>query len=153
MKVKVAQSCPTVCNPMDSIDPMDCKGNLLAEPWGVLEWVAYPFLQRIFQTQELTQGFLHCKRILHQLSYLGFLCGSAGKESTCNAGDLGLIPGSGRSPGEGKSNPLNYSGLENSMDYIVHGVAKSRTELSEFHFQLIEWRAFYFCGQDRKDMS
>ena len=43
-------------------------------------------------------------------------CGSAGKEATCNAGDLGLIPGLGRSPGEGNGYPLQYSGLENSMD-------------------------------------
>ena len=57
----------------------------------------------------------------------GFPCGSAGKESTCNAGDLGSIPGLGRSPGEGKGYPLQYSGLEKSMDCIVHGVAKSRT--------------------------
>ena len=47
---------------------------------------------------------------------------SAGKESTCNAGDPGLIPGPGRSPGEGKDYPLQYSGLENSMDCIVHRV-------------------------------
>ena len=59
-------------------------------------------------------------------------CGSAGKESTCNAGDLGSIPGLGRSPGEGKGFPLQYSGLENSMDYIVHGVAKGFTRLSDF---------------------
>ena len=51
------------------------------------------------------------------------LCYSAGKESTCNAGDLGLIPGLGRFPGEGKGYPLQCSGLENSMDCIVHGVA------------------------------
>ena len=58
----------------------------------------------------------------------GFPCGSAGKESTCNAGDLGSIPGLGRSqPGEGKVYPLQYSGLENSMDYTVHGVTKSQT--------------------------
>ena len=44
--------------------------------------------------------------------------GQAGKESACNAGDLGSIPGLGRSPGEGKGYPLQYSGLENSMDYI-----------------------------------
>ena len=56
-----------------------------------------------------------------------FRCGSAGKESSCNAGDLGSIPGLGRSPGKGKGYPLQYSGLESSMDYIVHGVAKSRT--------------------------
>ena len=61
-------------------------------------------------------------------------CGSAGKESACNAGDLGLIPGLGRSPGEGKGYPLQYSGLENSMDYTVHRIAKSRTRLSNFHF-------------------
>ena len=60
-------------------------------------------------------------------SLLGFPCGLAGKESACNAGDLGSIPGLGRSSGEGKGYPLQYSGLENSMDCIVHGVAKSQT--------------------------
>ena len=63
-----------------------------------------------------------------------FPFGSAGKESVCNAGDLGLIPGLRRSLGEGKGYPLQYSGLENSMDYIVHGIAKSQTRLSDFHF-------------------
>ena len=65
---------------------------------------------------------------------MGFSCGSAGKESACNAGDLGLISGLGRSPGEGKGYPLQYSGLENPMYCIVHGVTKSRTRLSDFHF-------------------
>ena len=60
--------------------------------------------------------------------------GSAGKESARNEGDLGLIPGLGRPPGEGKGYPLQYSGLENSMVYTVHGVAKSQTQLSDFHF-------------------
>ena len=55
----------------------------------------------------------------------GFPGGSAGKEPTCYAGDLGSIPGLGRSPGEGKGYPLQYSGLENSMDCIVHEVAES----------------------------
>ena len=64
----------------------------------------------------------------------GFPCGSTGKESTRNAGDLGLIPGLARSPGEGKGYPLQYSGLDNSMDCVVHGVAKSWTQLSDFHF-------------------
>ena len=50
------------------------------------------------------------------------------KESVCNAGDLGLIPGLGRSTGEGKGYPLQYSGLENSKNFIVHGVANSQTE-------------------------
>ena len=58
---------------------------------------------------------------------------SVGKESACNAGDTGLIPCLGRSPGEGKGYPLQYSGPENFMDCIVHGVAKSRTRLSYFH--------------------
>ena len=58
---------------------------------------------------------------------LGFPDSSVGKESTCNAGDLGSIPGLGRSPIEGKSYPLRYSGLETTMDCIVDGVAKSRT--------------------------
>ena len=64
-----------------------------------------------------------------------FHCDSAGKESACNVGDVGSIPGLGRSPGEGKGYPLQYSGLKNSMDCIVHGVAKSQTWLSDFHFQ------------------
>ena len=63
----------------------------------------------------------------------GFPCDSAGKESTCNAGDLGSIPGFGRSPGEAKGYPFQYSGLENSPDCIVHRVAKSQTQLSDFH--------------------
>ena len=61
------------------------------------------------------------------------LCLCAGQESACNAGDPGSIPGLGRSPGEGKGYPLQCSGLENSMDCMVHGVAKSRTRLSDFH--------------------
>ena len=64
----------------------------------------------------------------------GFPCGSAGKESAYHAGDLGSIPGLGRSPGEGKGYPLQYSGLEDSMECIVHGVTKTWTWLSDFHF-------------------
>ena len=75
---------------------------------------------------------------IEQFPVLYFPCGSAGKESACNEGDLGLIPGFGRSPGEGKSYPLQYSGLENSVDYTVHGVTKSRTQLSDFHFHFLK---------------
>ena len=57
----------------------------------------------------------------------GFPCASAGKESTCSAGDLDSIPGLGRSPGEGKGYRLQYSGLENSMDCMVLGIAESDT--------------------------
>ena len=84
-------------------------------------------------TMQKTQvGFLGQEDLLERDKvptpvFLGFPCGSAGKESARNAGDLGSIPGLGRSPGEGKGYPLQYSGLGNSMDCIVHGVAKSRT--------------------------
>ena len=82
-----------------------------------------------FQIQEFLElrMFLKCGKA-------GFPCGSAGKESAHSAGDLGSIPGVGRSPGEGKGYPLQYSGLEDPMDYIVHGVTKSQTRLSNSHF-------------------
>ena len=72
----------------------------------------------------------------------GFPGGSEVKVSACNAGDLGSIPGLGRSPGEGNGNPLQYSCLENPMDRgawwaTVHGVVKSRTQLSNFTFTFI----------------
>ena len=110
-------------------------------------------LQGIFPTQG--PGLPHCREMLYHLShqgsrgrpgfnprvgkipwrrerlptrvFSGFPCSSAGKESSCNVGDLSSIPGLGRSPGEGQSYLLQYSGLENSMDCIVHGIAKSRT--------------------------
>ena len=75
---------------------------------------------------------------------MSFPGGSEVKASACNAGDLGSIPGSGRSPGEGDGNPLQYSYLENPMDRgawcaTIHGVAKSWTRLSNFTFSLF-WR-------------
>ena len=66
--------------------------------------------------------------------FLDFPGDSTGKESTCNVGNLGSVPGLGRSPGEGNSYPLQYSDVENSMNCIVRGVTKSWTELSNFHF-------------------
>ena len=73
---------------------------------------------------------------LFLMLFWGFPGGSDGKASACNEGDLGSIPGSGRSPGEGNGNPLQYSCLENPIDggawqATVHGVAKSRTRLSD----------------------
>ena len=65
---------------------------------------------------------------------MGFPGDSDSKESACNVGDLGSVPGLGRSPGEGIGYPLQYSRLENPMDYIVHGVLKIWTQLSNFHF-------------------
>ena len=67
------------------------------------------------------------KGVAQLSAYMGFPSGSDSRELACSAGDLGLIPGLGRSPGEGNGYPLQYSCLENSMDCIVHGVAKSRT--------------------------
>jgi len=83
---------------------------------------------------------LDCITVLHS---------SVGKKSTCNAGDPGSILGLRRCPGEGKGSPLQYYGLENSLDSIVHGVAKSQTQLSDCHspciihdtFKLNFWRA------------
>ena len=85
-----------------------CKmGELVLDPWvGKISWR---------RDRLPTPGFL------------GFPYGSAGKESACNAGDHGLIPGLGRSPRKGKGYPLQYSGLENSMDCIVRGVTESDT--------------------------
>ena len=75
------------------------------------------------------------QRIRHELTTKqqqrkGFLCDSTGKDSACNAGDLGSTPGTGRSPGEGKGYPVQYFGLENSTDRMVHGVPKSWTRLT-----------------------
>ena len=91
------------------------------------------FIWHFLSLNTLAQGIY----TLHIYSvYIHIPSGSAGKESTCNAGDLSLIPGLGRSPGEENGYPLQYSGHENSTDciYIVHGVAKSQTQLSDFHF-------------------
>ena len=77
-------------------------------------------------------------------TWVCFSGGSESKESACNAGDLGLIPGLGRSPGEGNGYPLQCSGLENSMDRgaweaAVHGVTKSWTWLRDLHFHFFSW--------------
>ena len=79
------------------------------------------------------------------LVFIPFLCGSSGKESACTVGDLGSILGLGRSTGEGKGYPLQYSGLEKSMDCRVHGVAKSWTWLSDFHFKPFWGFFFVWC--------
>ena len=83
--------------------------------------------------------FAYIESILLLINVYRILDKSDGKASVYNAGDPGLIPGSGRSPGEGNGNPLQYSCLENPMDggawwAAVHGVAKSRTRLSDLTF-------------------
>ena len=86
----------------------------------------------------------------------GFPGGSAGKESTCRVGDLGSIPGLGRSPGDGNGYPLQYSGLETSMNReawwaTIHGVANSQTQLSHLHFAVFQWlRKLIGKGRQKK---
>ena len=81
---------------------------------------------RFFASETPGKPYVHSSPIYNSQD-MGFPCGSAGKESSCNVGDLGLIPGSGRSPGEGKGYPLQYSGLENSMHCTVRGVSELDT--------------------------
>ena len=81
---------------------------------------------------------MHSEEMPWARAALGFPGGSDGKESACNAGDAGLIPGWGRSPGEGNGYPLQYACLEKSMDRgawwaTVHGITKSRTRLNSSH--------------------
>ena len=150
--------CPILCDPMDT---------RLLHPWDFLgkstRVGCHFLLQGIFLTQGSNPGLPLGRQTLYHLShqgrrprfnswvrkirwrrdrlltpvFLGFPCGSAGKESACNAGDLGLIPELGRSPGEGKGYLLQYSGLENSMDCIGHGVTKSQTWLSNFYIIIL----------------
>ena len=84
-------------------------------------------LQCIYISNHHIVHFKYINFLVNYTPIKGFPCGSAGKESACNEGDLDSIPGLGRSPGEGNSYPLQYSSLENSMDCIVHEVTKSRT--------------------------
>ena len=82
-----------------------------------------PWRRKESDTTEQVCRHVHKPR---SIDYI-FPGGSAGKESACNVGDLGLIPGLGRSPGEGKGYTLQYSGLGISMDCIARAVAKSQT--------------------------
>ena len=135
-KVKVTQSRLTLCDPHGLYRPWNSPG----QDAGVGR---HSFLQGIFPTQGSNPGLSHCRWILYQLSHKasvpemtgalktgiirvtvlgcfhlasGFPSGSDGKESACNAGDAGLIPASGRSPGEGNGNPLQYSCLGSFTD-------------------------------------
>ena len=79
------------------------------------------------ERHQLQPPFMECLELHSCNGDEGFPGGSAGKESACNAGDIGSIPDLGRSPGEGNGYPFQYSGLENSMDFLVHAVEKSQT--------------------------
>ena len=119
-------------------------------------WFNYhSFISLLFiskKTSDRVNPLVH--RLLHFSLVIFFPGGSDSKESACNAGDLGSIPGSGRSPGEGNGNPLQYSSLENSMDrracqVTVHGVAKSRTQLSNWHFHFGYFQQITFPSKFR----
>ena len=113
---KLLQSCPTFCNRVDwSLPGTSVHWIPQAR---ILEWVVIN---------------------ISQTHIYGVSGASDDKESACNAGELGLIPESGRSPGEGNGDPIQYSCLENSMDIrawqaIFYGVAKSQTQLSKQYF-------------------
>ena len=97
----------------------------------------HKFFKCLSSQTSKTRGFvLHTEVNIWGLlsEFLSIPGRSAIKETACNAGDLGSIPGLGRSPGEGIGYPLQYTGLENSMDCTVHGITKSRTRLNDFHF-------------------
>ena len=114
------------------------------DDWACVIWIIIPC--QLHHLQVFFSQYVGCLFVLLIVSFavqkllrlvrlhLGLPGGSAGKESACDVGRPGSIPGLGKSPGEGRGCPLQYSGLESSVDCVVHGVAKSRTRLSGFHF-------------------
>ena len=133
MKVLLAQSCPTLCDSIDCSSPGPSVYAILHER--ILEWVAIPFSKGSSPSRDQTQVFYIAGRFftiwatrealyINKRTYntfvhitltkiMDFPDSSIDKESTCNAGDPGWVPGLGRCPGEGKVYPLQYSGLEN----------------------------------------
>ena len=114
------------------------------EYWGGLPFLSPPLFTR--SPKYFKVSYIECVSQL-ALVVMGFPHGSAGKESTCNAKDPVSIPG------EGKGYPLQYSGPENSMDCIVHGVAKSWTQLSDFHFTSGKNSAYLCRRQKRRGLN
>ena len=122
----------SVCNPLKQWQNYDESLHNNIE-----DWVHHLEIQKVFQVKPIygSCAIQHINCMINGWHPDG----SVGKESTCNSGDPGSIPGSGRSPGEGIGYPLQYSGLENSMDCIVHGVTKSWTGPSNFYFYFSPW--------------
>ena len=114
-------------------------------------WKTPPVLsQCVHQRTVAFNSCLQHHRSKTQISKECFPGGSAGKESACNVGDPGSIPRLGRSPGEGNSNPLQYSHLENSMDggawrAAVCGITKRRTRLSDYHTIQLQFCCSLWC--------
>ena len=160
MKVLIAQLCLTLCDPTDCSLPGSSVHAILQAR--ILEWVAIPFSRGSSQPGDWTwisciagsfftvwairetkyKCFIQLQYwviTIHLLQQLAFPYGSDSKASAYSLGDLGSVPGLGRSPGEGNGNPLQYFCLENSTDRgawwaTVHGVAESGTRLSDFTF-------------------
>ena len=111
------------------------KDSVPLKPFLIPTYTSQPIdrLKDIPQRFDLTQLWEFVSVCTGVCEYQGFPGSSARRESTCSAGDPSSIPGLGRSPGERIGYPLQYSGLENSTDYRVHGVAKNQTQLSDFH--------------------
>ena len=149
MKVKVKSlSCPTLCDPMDcSLSGSSFHGIFPGKSAGV---DCHFLLQGIFPTLQVSHiagrrfTVWGTRGVIGRGWFsIGFPGGLDGKVSVYNAGDLGSVPGQGRFCGGGNGNPLQYSGLENSMDRgawlaTVHRVAKSQTWLSNFHFNSLQ---------------
>ena len=131
----LSHSCPTLCNPMDYSPPGSFVHGILQSR--TLERVAMPSSRGSSWPRDQTY-ICYISSIGRWVLYKGFPRGSAGKEATYNAGVLGSIPRLGRSPGEGKGYAIQYYGLENSMDCIIHGVAKSQRWLSDFGLPLAQ---------------
>ena len=144
--VLITKSCLTVCSHMDCSPP----GSFVHGKFSRQEyWSGLPFPtpgdfsnlesnSRLlnWQMDSLPMSYLGSPFSMYYIHQLGFPDGLASIESPCNVGDLGLIPGLGRFPGKANGYPLQYSCLENSIDCIVHGVAKSLTRLSSFHLYI-----------------
>ena len=123
----------------------------LTKKWLFLRYKCY-FLVKIWKrlkSRSFSQNMqLYSSFSLYIRIYMGFPGGSVGKESACNAGDLGSIPGLGKCPGGGHGNPCQYSGLENPMDRgawraAVHGVTRSRTQLIDYAQHIYIHTHFY----------
>ena len=141
MHAQSLQLCPTFWDSMDCNPPGSSLHGILQKR--ILERVAMTFSRGSSRPRDQTSDSCTSRRVLYTSTtwetpeYNYFPGGSDGKVSAYNAGDLGSIPGSGRSPGEGNGHPLQYSWLENPMDRgawrtTIHGVTKSQTGLSTY---------------------
>ena len=118
-----------------SEDKTDLGRDRVKGPWRLVLWLAYSFF--FFEEgAEITRNWATTFWPF-MIALWASLLAQLVKNLPANTGDLGSIPGLGRSPGERNGCPLQYSGLENSMDCIVNGVTKSWTWLSDFHFTFI----------------